>query len=322
MISCLVDYIGLEGVTNSPKSGRYVNELQGLETSQFELIMKEEAYDADSAWAKVENRTIKKLETQIQAWAARYYGNYSLQSTTVTSQYNEKTTISQTANYAGWFFNGGSYFRNMSIIIPWIELYSDNAVSTSIKIFNASTGDLIDTITATLTANTINRVTINKDYPLWKYPNIFIAYDESEVQAIKVDDLRINGALSISQKRIPKTSAILEDNLSSIGTTGQGMSVNYNISCTLDNYVCQRLSIFEEPYMYLLGVEFCNERIFSDRVTRYTLLDRDQARELRDELQAEYDKALKASLDNLRFDNWDDYCFPCEGVINTKILLP
>jgi len=324
MISCLTGYIGLEGVTTgTPTSGRYVNDLQGLEASQFELIRKEEAYDAETAWDKVEKRAIKKFEAQINKWASRFYSNYSYIDTVVTSQYDENTAIASTNNYAGWFFNGfGTYYKNMSLVLQWVELYASNDVTTTIRIYNASTGDLIDKVDATLSANTINRITLNKDYPLWKYPNLFIAYDESEVQAIKADDNGIGLGVSVSEQRIAKTTAITESNLTGgVGTTGQGMSLCYNVECSLDNYVCQRISLFEEPYLYLLGVEFCNERIYSDRVSRYTLLDRDQAIELREELNEEFKTSLEAVLRNLRMDQ-NDYCFECDREINYNVLLP
>lgn len=324
MISCLTNYIGLENVTDNPTSGRYINDLQGIETSQFELIRKEESYDAEAAWAKVEKRAIKKLESQINKWAQKYYARYSYVNNLVTSQVEGNDSISTASNYVGWFFRGfNSFYKNMSLELQWVELHSATDVTTSIRIYNASTGDLLDTVEATLSANTINRVILNKSYPFWKYPNLFIAYDESEVQTKKAVDLGYGYNISLSQQRIPKSSSIIETNLNEgVGTTGQGMVLCFNVNCSLDNYVCQRLSLFEEPYLYLLGVEFCNERIYSDRVSRYTLLDRERAIELKDELEAEYLTSLEAVLKNLTIDYPNDYCFECERELNPKILLP
>lgn len=323
MISCLTNFIGLEGVTTAPTSGRFVNELPGLETSQFDLIRKEETYDAEQAWDKIETRAAKKFQSQLQNWAAKYFSNYSYQSTIVTGQYEKSIDVVQGATLAGWFFNGlAGSLQNMSVVIPWVELYAKNNVDTSIEIYNASTGDLLDTIETTLTANTITRIPINREYPLWKYPNLFIAYDESEVQTINADDLSFSSGLSIGRKRVSKTASKVESNLVGVGAGGAGLIVCYNLNCSLDNYVCQRTAIFEEPFMYLLGTEFCNERVFSDRVSRYTLLDREQAKELRDFLNDEYTSSLEGVLQNLRFDNWDSFCFACEGLINYKVLLP
>jgi hypothetical protein len=322
MISCLTSYIGLEDITADPKSGRYINELPGIETTQFDLIRKEEVYDTEQAWQRVENRAIRKFENKVNQWAAKYYDRYSYVEDTVTGQYDSNTDIGTSNFYAGWFFNSyASLYKNMKVVIPWIDLYCSNSAVSSIKVFNGTTGDILDTISFTSTANSINRITINKEYSLAKYPNLFIAYDESEIQTMKSSTLPIGYRANFAQKRVSKSSAVIQSNLSDVGNTGQGMILCYSIACGIENFVCQRLSLFEEPYMYLLGAEFCRERISSDRVSRYTLLDREEAVKLRDEFEEQFVEMLQGVLKGLKVPG-DGYCFNCERLINYKILLP
>ena len=46
MITCLFDYIGLQNVT-TPKSGIYLNRMQGIDTDQLEDIRDDETYTTD-----------------------------------------------------------------------------------------------------------------------------------------------------------------------------------------------------------------------------------------------------------------------------------
>jgi hypothetical protein len=305
MISCLTSYIGLEDVT-----------------TQFDLIRKEEVYDTEQAWERVESRAIRKFENKVNQWAAKYYDLYSSVEDELTGQYEKNTGIGTSSVYAGWFFNSyASQYKNMKVLIPWIDLYCSNAASSTITIFNATTGDTIDTISFTSTANSINRININKEYSLAKYPNLFIAYDESEIQTIKASTLPIGYRANFSQRRVSKSSSVIKANLNDVGNTGQGMVLCYSVACGIENFVCQRLQFFEEPYMYLLGAEFYRESRRSDRLSRYTLLDREKAEEQVIDLEEQSMEMLEGILKGMKMPG-DGYCFNCERLINHKMILP
>jgi hypothetical protein len=237
----------------------------------------------------------------------------------ITGQYDTKTAISTSNKYIGWFFDFYSYSNNLSININSVELYTETSVESSIKIYNASTGDLLETITFQSSANTINRIFINKEFPIWKYPHIFIAYDANVIQTIEADDLFIGQYDFISQREVGTGTSPKKDNLD--GAQSNGLIVNYNLNCSIDNFVCHRRDFFKESYWYLLGVEFCNERLHSDRINRYTLLNREQAVELRDQFDAEYKMKINAMIKGLKMD-YDDDCFVCNKAVNYRMLIP
>ncbi len=323
MITCLVDYIGLQGISGEPTSGRYINEMPGIDTDRFDLIRDSEWYDTEAAWDALENRTIKKFESKINQWAVKYYSDRSISQTFVTAQYDNKTTIPTSDNYAGILFNNPyTYVQNVSILIQAVELYADSNVETTIRIFNASTGDLIFSKQAALTGGTINSVIIGQEFPIWKYPHLFICYDENDVDTIRATKGLVGEYINTQQKRISTASDIIVSNMETTGNTGQGLILKYNLACTLDNFICNRLSLFEESYMNLLCAEFCQEVVYSDRVSRFTLLDRDAAIALRDEYLEEFESSLNHALDNVSIARTNDYCFECEKLINHKTLLP
>lgn len=327
MISCLTNYIGLQDVTTSSDSGRYINELPGLSTTRFDEIRNTEDYDIDTSWANVERRAIRKFEQRLLRWADRYFRRLNLIETHVTGQVEQNITpTTGGSHYVGWLFKEfWSYSKSTLLNINWVQLYAGADVTNgTIYIFNASTGDTIDTILYNATGSQINQIPINKQYPFWKYPNIFVAYDDSEITTKKADELPWNPRYlsSITQGRFAKTSTILADNILQLDSNGQGLVMNYNVQCGLDNYVCQRLANFEEPYMYLLGAEFCNESIYSPRINQWTLLDRDKAIQLRDEFMDSWQEMIEGQLSTMTMDYFQDECFQCERQYNYVANMP
>lgn len=63
-------------------------------------------------------------------------------------------------------------------------------------------------------------------------------------------------------------------------------------SCDYDAMFCDNIEALTQAWKYILGVWVLLYRINSNRMNRYTTLTIDQARELRDYYQAEYEKFL------------------------------
>ena len=130
-----------------------------------------------------------------------------------------------------------------------------------------------------------------------------------------------NPSFNVTQQRISKQAKIKRENMGNVGNTGQGMIVNYNFECSLHNWVCQRIQLFSSPFQYLLGYEFCQERLFSDRINHYTLLNRDRAQELAEVFLERFNEEIDSILDAIVLDQWD-FCWQCDREINYKPLLP
>lgn len=72
----------------------------------------------------------------------------------------------------------------------------------------------------------------------------------------------------------------------------------YKISkeCDYDALICENIDELTLAWKYLLGVWLMIFRLTSDRINRYTTIDREQAKELKDFYQLEYEKALKQGV--------------------------
>lgn len=72
----------------------------------------------------------------------------------------------------------------------------------------------------------------------------------------------------------------------------------YQISndCDYDEMICDNIEVLTQSWKYLCGVWLLLYRINSNRVNRFTTLTKEQAVELKDYYQAEYEKYLSQAV--------------------------
>jgi hypothetical protein len=71
----------------------------------------------------------------------------------------------------------------------------------------------------------------------------------------------------------------------------------FNICFLDDEWFCDNKAYLALPLLYYLGTELMIERQYSDRINRYTTIERARARELREEFQGEFYTQLKDALE-------------------------
>jgi hypothetical protein len=83
-----------------------------------------------------------------------------------------------------------------------------------------------------------------------------------------------------------------------------------NRDCDYTTMICENRDTLVQAWKFLLGVHLMIFRLHSDRINRYTTVDKKEAAELRDYYQLEYEKALKQGV--LLMDT-AECCMECEG---------
>lgn len=92
-----------------------------------------------------------------------------------------------------------------------------------------------------------------------------------------------------------------------------------NKDCVYDDLICENIEELSLAWKYILGVWLMIFRLTSDRVNRWTTVDREQAKELKDFYQLEYEKALKQGVQLM---NTDSCCLQCESNPSVVVWLP
>lgn len=81
-----------------------------------------------------------------------------------------------------------------------------------------------------------------------------------------------------------------------------------NKDCNYEDLICENIEELTLAWKYFLGVWLMIFRLTSDRVNRWTTVQRDEAKELKDFYQLEYEKALKQGVQLM---NTSTCCLDC-----------
>jgi len=316
MIECLSNLIGVRGLPpyEDPDSGYYINDLQGITTQQLEDISDDEDhYEVRLAWDDIYVRSSRLLETDIKTALKKYFKRYSYIENGISGYLQDSETLTQSAAYNGIYFNFGYDSKNLVLNVSTFNIYLNSAIDFNIYVYDLNTGQKLDEIRYTGIQG-LSTYRINKNYAVHKHSRIFVCYDSSVVDALKMTDYK---PLNISQSG-SLTGTFLDANFDG-GKTG--LSVTYNLECSVSNFVCQRIDSFKDAFLYKLGIELCNERIYSSSINRWTLMDKEDAESLKLDFTAQYQELIAAALKDLKVDEYD-MCFECNKAVNYKMMLP
>lgn len=341
-MECLRDYIGLKGCGQAdPASGLLLNSLPGISTFMVTKIIDSDQVTYLNVWRDVQNRALKKFQSSVIA-TFKKVKSQRIKTVTHVSDLgrliNDDAPLAATAQWRGvtveLMFPGLVYTLESSlqvIFVQSISLYSAEAVEDlEIKVFDLDTGATLDTFTQDVAAGW-NLIRIATSYDAFR---IFIAYDATEIDSVKLDitpssttycqicadhifghgecTAKVQGAVSVD---LATPTEIVQ------GNDVYGLSAIFSIQCRYDWVVCSNLEIFSNAWLYLLGAEMMTERIYSERVNRFTTIDIDSAVSLRNEYLAEFDRELSLAINGIDISD-SDCCIECEAMIQKPYAIP
>lgn len=105
-----------------------------------------------------------------------------------------------------------------------------------------------------------------------------------------------------------QTSAVAQFRIEVIAELNKCFKLNRD--CDYDTLICENREILLQAWKYCLGVWLMIFRLNTDRLNRYTTVDKKQAEELKDFFQLQYEKALEQSV---KLMNTDSCCLECGG---------
>lgn len=92
-----------------------------------------------------------------------------------------------------------------------------------------------------------------------------------------------------------------------------------NAYCDYEDLICDNKARLVNPWRFLLGNQLMLFRIYSTRLNRFTTIDLEQAKELRDHYQVEYERSLEQAV---KLIDTGDCCLECGGNPMTVTWLP
>jgi len=329
-MNCLDNHIGIK-YCNSPEpiSGLYVNQLPGITLESLQKITEAENVNFVGMWKDVKQRSWVKLEKDLRVALRTKYKLKAVKSNArLIGELDELNTLQHAQKYRGVVIDLGVNATFIAIGINTISLkLTDTVSSLNIKIFDAE-GTLLDTLTKANAPAGKNSFIVSKKYLC---AQVFIAVDVSAVDLYSSSITKASAGYCCSCVRnicdectpsIYGAESSL-DNPSDLveGNNLFGFEVDYSVLCDYTSIVCRNKPEFTDCWLYLLGAELMQERLFSTRLNRFTTIDKESAAELRDYFGNEYDRSLQETVLALSIPD-DECCIECNPIVSSRISLP
>ena len=211
--------------------------------------------------------------------------------------------------------------------IDKVHLYLASAPSDPLPLHIYEVHDnkltLLDTFTITATSGW-NDITLNKKYA--DSAMLFIAYDASTIDSVQLmlDSQDLDGRFWASYdwfwSHLYIQGASYAGGQMTEGYDTFGLTATIGLQCSFDVLVCNYKKELATAWWYLLGSELMKERIYTDRVNRYTTVDLERARELTQSLHNDYMNELLTFVDSV--DLISDWCIECDAIVKQVEFLP
>lgn len=225
--------------------------------------------------------------------------------------------------------NSNSYLQ---VYVNLISLQLSTTQTTNVLVYDLISGTLLDTIAVDCVANTISTTYVNKTYsaPKRKLDLIFVYDTEglySNTTYLNSACMNCNGYKYsnsyITSQGINLLEAGSKIRSSLVGATHTyGMSINYSVQCSIDNWLCEMSNLVALPILYKFGEEIMNYSIYySNRQNSKTNIDYDRNKERLEMYKQAYNDSLGASIKKINLPT-NDICFKCNEVIKSSIILP
>jgi hypothetical protein len=331
-MDCLIDYIGLrtQGAA-TPESGMYINDLPGITVAQLTDIANAEQATFLEVWNTVQRRSSKIFETAFTNAMSKKYRlkkiseSFQLSSTVDTTV----TTPMQSGTLRGILIDC-YYIKSPFHYIPLnkVHLYIGSPVPSSpIPLYVYEVHDnnltLLDTFSVTAVAGW-NDITINKKYA--DSAMLYIAYDATEVDSVQLllDSQDLDGRFWASYdwfwSHLYIQGASYAGGQFTEGYDTFGLTATIGLQCSFDVLVCNYKNELATAWWYLLGAELMQERIYTDRINRYTTVDLSRAKDLRAQLKQDFMNELLTFVDSIHLTG--DWCIECDAQVKRVEAIP
>lgn len=352
-MDCLKDYIGIRHCSKEePESGLYLNNLAGMSTELADKIANSEQGNFMGVWEDVQTRSFKRFVQDFQMYlfdTAKTGFNKTIYQTQRLTKARGYEVLDSLAVYRGvYVFLPVSRFvkfdlNSVQVYIKDVDGGSfdsgfDNgyeidssSLNSQIRIYDLQNERLVNTIDVVLKQG-INTFPINLEFSLDSDAiELFICIDSTKITSIKTLD-SLYGWYDVDCSFYPSWSGRIHgdeqavvlpaikqladaptyENIGFPGI-GQGISIDAQITCSIEQFICENKKYLQTPLLYLLGSEMLLQKISSNlgsRVNYFTSGNLEQTQNTRELFEKEYVKSMKNAVRSLNIPD-SGICFAC-----------
>jgi len=344
-LDCLIDWVGLDNciTTSTPPSGRYINELPGIEVMKLDQIANQDLSGFQDVWNRAQNRASSRFANDIRReFAKRFKKRDAIEFMRINPSININDVTNAQPNYSGhtieldWQDCNIANSNYSAIHISYINFYAIAAGSYTLLIIDLDSGEELASYNVTATTAGFTTASVNATFNTRR---IFVAIDQSAIQLIETNidnqwQLQTNscGTARVKGATIPIANISPYQPLPVLlGNNTYGISSVYSVVCIWDNLVCINPTYWTDAWMYVCAIELMNELMFTSRLNRFTTTDLNQQKKAmsyynmmynggQDELGQVFDGYLYSAIDSITLD-CHDACFLCNDLITFRTAL-
>jgi len=336
MSNCFNNIITVKGGCSdtTPLSGYYINDLVSLD--ELNSFVGNEHKDGEALALDKIQFAIKQITGMVfNAFSNKFKANSLLDGMRIGFP-SEYLVAKQGTNgtYKGINFELCNHSSFLDVHISTISLQLDVTQDVDVKVFNLTTGELVDTITISAVAGKIVTVPFGKTYESDRRRlNLIFVYDTTGINSYTTTINNTNGCLSCGGNQytnshvlyrginIPTASQAIKSNINTQGDTA-GLSIVYSITCNHKEWLCTFANLLSLPILYKAGAEIMQyARLQSKRANSNTFIDLDKLSERQDLYELKYRELFDGIIQNIKLPT-DVQCFECNPRSRNTIILP
>lgn len=326
----LKDFIGIRGYSTTPQSGVYVNQLPGISLKSMEASTTQEKETFVTMWNDVQERAWLRLESDFRNSLRKKFNIKTSKGLfhTVALWYN--VTTPPIAKYRGTVYDTGIDYNGFFAF--WVESITidlPQPVTNFVLHLFDNIGNEMDSFQIANAVAGHNIITVKKAYAC---PRLFMAVDATNI-TLKQTIIN-NGVLSgwidifsgfYSYGTNPQvygadanlaTPAILQRSTATSGITASIMPM-----CDYSSLIYTDKGLYTNVWHQLLGATLMEELLFSDRINKYTTVDKEKCKELWDLFENRYQINLNDITSGIQV-NANDNCIECRKIVTSETRIP
>lgn len=344
-MDCLTNYIGLKNCNlPDPESGLYINDLPGMSTELADKIADSETINFKGVWDKVQKRSILRFKHDVQISLMKWVklNNVIYQTRKLLkSQSNSYITIPANPNYTGVYLMLPES-RYVEFRFNDIVVYSFQTVTTTLKVWDLNDGSELYSQSIDLVPG-LNTIKVKQIFPLkYRIMELFVGVDTTGFDSIEtINDYyywytndwacaaqstfgygSVRGIFQFYPATYDTNLPIQLSNVIRTGI-GKGVTINGEIRCSVDQFICDNKELLSQSLLYLLGSEMLKEKKNSSRLNYFTTSNLSQTEETYQDFEKMYKENLSEALDSIPLQG-ESLCFDCEDsfIVTTKNMMP
>lgn len=336
MATCFDDIIAIKSTCNGSagSSGLYIEDI-GITAQEAGYYINSE-YTSGAAFIEDKIRFATDLvrKTISNHFAAHIITN-SLIESQLLGHYQDSLQLKAGAvtTLGGISLTLHNYQSYYNVFVNSVSLQVNVTQDINVFVYDLVSGELLDTLVVSAIANKIVTKTVNKVYssPKRKLDLIFV-YDTEGISSnttlisttgcTSCNGYRYsNYYISSSAISLDESDTKIRSSLTSSSHT-YGLSVNYSIQCSIENWLCEIANQMALPILYKTGMEIITYALlYSKRQTSSVNIDAETNQKRLDFYTQAYNEALEATIKKINLPK-NDPCFKCNEAVRSKVILP